>query len=169
MIFLTVGSVLPFDRLVRLVDDAVADQVIEDEVFAQIGNGSYTPRSFEFTRFLTKTQYDDYICRATAIVSHAGIGTISCALELNKPILVMPRRKKMHEVVDDHQLKTARIFVDLGHVLAFSDENELREQLDILCDFRPLRRQPNIDGIATAIADYLTDLVSTVRHGRGLV
>ena len=160
MIFLTVGSVLPFDRLVRLIDDAVEDSIIENEVFAQIGSGSYVPRRLEYVRFLEKRQYDDCLNRATAIIGHAGIGTINCALKLNKPILVMPRRRENRELVDDHQLMTARKFSALGHVLTFSDRSELIEQLVALGRFQPSPRKPNVEGIATVIGQYLTALSS---------
>jgi UDP-N-acetylglucosamine transferase subunit ALG13 len=160
MIFLTVGSALPFDRLVRLIDDAVGESIIEDEVFAQIGSGSYVPRRLECVRFLEKRQYDECFNRATAIISHAGIGTISCALKLNKPILVMPRRKANRELVDDHQLTTARKFSALGHVLTFSDRSELAEQLVALRRFRPSPRKPNVEGIAAVIGEYLKELSS---------
>ena len=37
MIFLTVGTLFPFDRLVNAVDKAVANGLITEDVFAQIG------------------------------------------------------------------------------------------------------------------------------------
>ena len=37
MIFLTVGSMFPFDRLVQAVDDMIARQLITETVVAQIG------------------------------------------------------------------------------------------------------------------------------------
>jgi UDP-N-acetylglucosamine transferase subunit ALG13 len=160
MIFLTVGSSQPFDRLVRLIDDAVRDSTIEDEVFAQIGRGGYIPRRLEFARFLGKQQYNEYVDKAAAIISHAGIGTISCALKANKPILVMPRQKALRELVDDHQLMTAAKFASLGHVLTFSNRGELMEQLVALEYFRPTERKPNAEGIATVIGEYLKGLIS---------
>jgi UDP-N-acetylglucosamine transferase subunit ALG13 len=164
MIFLTVGSALPFDRLVRLIDEAVEDSTIVDDVFAQIGSGSYVPRRLEYARFLEKRQYDDCLNRATAIISHAGIGTISCALKMNKPILVMPRRKANRELVDDHQLMTARKFAAMGHVLTFSDRSELIEQLVALGRFQPSPRNPNVEGIAMVISEYLTELGYAARR-----
>lgn len=161
MIFLTVGSSLPFDRLVRMIDDAVVDASIEEEVFGQIGGGSYTPRGFAFTRFLGKQRYNECFDRATAIISHAGIGTISHALKLSKPILVMPRQKALRELVDDHQLMTAERFSDLGHVLAFSSHIELMNQLPAFGHFQPKVRRPNVEGISAVVNDYLNGLVST--------
>jgi UDP-N-acetylglucosamine transferase subunit ALG13 len=169
MIFLTVGSTQPFDRLVRLIDESVAESIIEAKVFAQIGRGSYVPQRIEWARFLGKQQYDEYFGKASAIISHAGIGTISCALRLNKPILVMPRQKVMHEHVDDHQLMTAEKFAALGHVLTFSDRSELMQQIACLDTFRPSERRPNVEGIANVIGDYLTRLVAIDGDDQGFV
>ncbi len=58
---------------------------------------------------------------ATAIVAHAGMGTILTALEMGKPLLVMPRRAALGEHRNDHQLATASRFAELGRVkVAFS-------------------------------------------------
>ena len=43
MIFVTAGSMLPFDRLFQLIDAAITDGVITDQVYGQIGEGRYSP------------------------------------------------------------------------------------------------------------------------------
>jgi UDP-N-acetylglucosamine transferase subunit ALG13 len=158
VIFLTVGSSLPFDRLVALVDEVAADGSIQHRVFAQIGSGRYKPRNFECVDFLSRAEYTARFDEAVAIVSHAGIGTISTALQANRPILVMPRKKKFGELVDDHQELTAQRFAEMGHVLAFSNRTELESGLQRLPEFVPTPRQPNARGIAEAIGIYLTQL-----------
>ena len=52
MIFVTVGTQLPFDRMIRVVDEWVA-QTGRRDVFAQIGDASYTPSATQWVRFLT--------------------------------------------------------------------------------------------------------------------
>jgi len=47
MIFLTVGTQFPFDRLVRAVDSIIDKGLISETLFAQIGESSYKPRNFE--------------------------------------------------------------------------------------------------------------------------
>lgn len=163
MIFLTVGSALPFDRLVRLIDDAVAERVISEPVFAQIGDGRYVPGNFEFVRMLSRTQFDACLNRASAVISHAGIGTIGAALKARKPLIVMPRSKALGELVDDHQMMTARRFAALGHVLMFRDRTEFAANVGKLEGFVPAVRSPNIEGIATTIGRFLSDLLGDVR------
>src|SRR5512143_1471526 len=110
MIFLTVGTQFPFDRLVSAVDNLIEQGLIAEEVFAQVGETSYQPRNFEAVPTLEKGSFDAQIKQATAIIGHAGIGTISCALGNGKPLLVMPRLSKYGEVVNDHQVAIAGRF-----------------------------------------------------------
>ena len=135
MIFTTVGGQLPFDRLIRVVDEW-AEQAGVD-VFAQIGAGEYTPRHMHWERFLPPARFMEIARSTEAIVAHAGVGTILTALELRKPLLVMPRRAEHHEHRNDHQLGTARHFGARGHVLTAFSEAELREQLPKLRLQRP--------------------------------
>ncbi len=157
MIFLTVGTQFPFDRLVRAVDEALAHGFTE-EVFAQIGDSSYEPRNFRAVASLDKHEFDDWFHRASGIIGHAGMGTISMALEQGKPLLVLPRRKKFGEVVNDHQVAIARKFEELGHVLAAYEAEELADKMGLLKTFVPRPRQASPDAVARRIADFLDEL-----------
>ncbi len=129
MIFLTVGAQMPFDRLVRAVD-AWAARAGNGSIFAQIGRGGYRPAHLRHVEFLEPRAFRNAFNAATAIVAHAGMGTIINALELGKPILVMPRRGDLAETRNDHQLATARRFRELGLVEVAFDETELPDRLD---------------------------------------
>jgi UDP-N-acetylglucosamine transferase subunit ALG13 len=128
VIFVTVGTDLPFDRLVRVVDDWAA-ATGRDDVFAQIGKAARCPRHIAFSRFLEPVEYRRRLTEASSLVSHAGMGTILTALQYRKPVLVMPRRAALGEQRNDHQLATARRLAALGKVRVAFDENELRTQL----------------------------------------
>jgi len=156
VIFLTVGSALPFDRLVRMVDEAVSEGLISEEVFAQIGNGKYVPSSFAHTRFLAKSEFQEKMSQASAVISHAGIGTITNALKQSLPLLVLPRLPQYGELVDDHQQKTAQAYAELGHLLVFNSPGELQKAVARLPDFNPAPRNPNTQGIAAAIGRWLS-------------
>ena len=138
MIFLTVGHQMPFDRLVRAVD-AWAQQRERADVFAQIGEGDYWPSAFPAAGFLTPLQFHERLERASAIVSHAGTGTIIAALQLGKPLLVLPRRADFGETRNDHQRATADHFAAKGQILVAPDEDALVEMMDDLHTFEPPR------------------------------
>lgn len=131
MIFVTVGHELPFDRLVRDVDDW-AGRMARTDVFAQVGKSSYEATHIETREFLDPQAFRRRMSEATGIVSHAGMGTIITALELGKPLLVMPRLAKYRETRSDHQVSTARRFADAGRILTAFSREELFDQLDRL-------------------------------------
>ena len=56
MIFASVGSMLPFDRLVQAVDEWAQANPAQ-EVFLQIGNGAYEPSHAPFVRMMPHTEY----------------------------------------------------------------------------------------------------------------
>ena len=165
MIFLTVGTQLPFDRLVRAVDEALAARVIDDEVVAQIGVGGYRPRHMAWTETLDREAFDAHVARAVALVGHAGTGTIFVALEAMKPLLVMPRLSRLGEHVNDHQVGTARRFGALGHVLVAEDERTLVERLRELRHFVPRPRQPRTECVVARVRAFL-DAVAAQRSSR---
>jgi UDP-N-acetylglucosamine transferase subunit ALG13 len=155
MIFLTVGTSFPFDRLVKAVDEAVGQGLYTGEIFAQVGRGGYKPINFESIETLVKKEFDLKFAQAEAIIAHAGMGTITMALSANKPILVVPRLKKYRELVNDHQLTTARRFEQLGHVLAVYDLNELLSKLRTLETFHPTPRFCHPELVAKRIGEFL--------------
>ena len=158
VIFLAVGSQFGFDRLVKAVDDAIEKRVVQDSVFAQIGPGSYLPRRMEYVITLEKEAFDKTLNTCQAMISHAGIGNISLALKLGKSLLVMPRLKQYGEVVNDHQVDTARKFEQLGHILAAYDTEDLTEKIQLLKTFVPRPRAPNRQGVIDRIGSFLLSL-----------
>lgn len=164
MIFLTVGSMFPFDRLVRAVDELVGAKVITEEVLAQIGDGRYEPRHLRFERFLPKVQYEERVSQATALIAHAGAGTIQLALAHGKPLLVLPRTGRFHEHVNDHQFATGRKFEELGHVLLANDVDDLPAKLVELTRFVPRPRVADRERVARRIALLIDEMTAGPKH-----
>jgi UDP-N-acetylglucosamine transferase subunit ALG13 len=133
MILLTVGTQFPFDRMVRAVDDW-ADQEGRRDIVAQIGPAEYTPRNLSFSEFYSPRELRDLQEQSSVIVAHAGMGSILTALELGKPIIIMPRDHERGEHRNGHQLATARRFEHVEGVHVANDEVELVTQLRRLDD-----------------------------------
>lgn len=128
MIFVTVGNMDPFDRLIRAVDAWAAERTSE-EVFVQIGSGRYRPQHCRYVDFLAPIQFRKTFAQAEFVVSHAGMGTIITALELAKPLVVMPKRASLGEQRNEHQLATVRRFRRSSHVRVAENEDELHSVL----------------------------------------
>jgi UDP-N-acetylglucosamine transferase subunit ALG13 len=136
MIFVTVGSQTPFDRLICAVDEW-ARLHPETQVFAQIGNTTYRPKRIRFTHFMKPSEFTSAMQTSPVIVAHAGMGTIISALELGKQVVVMPRLGSLHETRNDHQVATAKRFGEQGRIIVADDEHELPSRLDYAITLRP--------------------------------
>lgn len=130
MIFVTVGNMDPFDRLIKAVDQWIAENPTGEKVFAQIGVGVYQPVNCEFVPFLTPSEYRDIFQKSRIVVSHAGMGTIITALELLKPIIIMPKRASLGEQRNDHQLATVRHFQRSKQIIVADTEADLPNVLN---------------------------------------
>jgi UDP-N-acetylglucosamine transferase subunit ALG13 len=131
-LFVTVGTQFPFDRLVRTVDEWVGNSRGGVAAFAQVGPSIFTPRHMPFASFVSAGDCRREVQAATAVIAHAGMGSIITALEFGKPVIVMPRRADRGEHRNDHQLATARSLLAQGKVMVAMDEAHLREKLDQL-------------------------------------
>ena len=128
MIFATVGTQLPFDRLIRALD-AWAGNNPREEVFAQIGNTDYEPRFMSWERAITPDQFRSFMTDCQVTVAHAGMGTIISAVELGKPVVVMPRLAKFGEHRNDHQLATVSRLSHLNGLAVVNTDDELASAL----------------------------------------
>lgn len=131
MIFATVGTQLPFDRLLSDLN-RWAETCPGVEVQAQTGRSLGDFPNLSCARFLQPAAFSHAIGAAQVIVSHAGMGSILTAAELGKPIVIMPRRAALGEHRTDHQLHTAAEMARLPNVTVAHDDIELAEALNRL-------------------------------------
>lgn len=127
MIFVTIGTQLPFPRLIEAVAALVPE--LDEEVVAQIGPDTGTYAGITSHKTLSPPEYSALFKRARIVVAHAGIGTILTAKARRKPLLLVPRRHAMGEHRNDHQMATARQVESLQGVHIAWDETELARLL----------------------------------------
>lgn len=158
MIFVTIGTQLPFDRLIQAVDGWAGTHPAAD-CFAQIGQTSLKPQNMPFAPFLTAAETKERMETADLIVAHAGMGTVLSALQMGKPLLIVPRVCKFGEQRNDHQLATAAAFKSRDNVYVAMDETEVGPQLDALVDNTTFVGTPlgphASPGLLTAVRDFI--------------
>lgn len=133
MIFLTIGTHEPFDRLVRAADAWCSTQTSGQTLFGQIttsGAGGYVPQHFEWVSRLAPMDYAARFADADLIVSHAGMGSILTALQAAKPIVILPRRGHFRETRNDHQYTTMNMLGSRPGIHVAQDETQLSAVLD---------------------------------------
>jgi len=129
VIFVTVGSMLPFDRLIQAMDEWAARHPRE-EVFAQIGEGQYTPRHMPFARMLSPADFNSHMATCELPVAHAGTGSMIAAAELSKPIVLLARLAHLREHTTDHQVHTAQWLAERPGVFVAPSEKALGEMIE---------------------------------------
>lgn len=153
-IFIVVGSMFPFDRLVTTIDNWAKDQK-DIIILGQIGSSTYIPRNMIYFETLSARDFNTYFSESDLVVSHAGMGVILKSLVENKPIVVMPRLLKYKEVTTDHQLATAKALRNMNYINVAMCEEELVNFL----------QKPEKISIKHKIGDYASDnLIRTIRE-----
>lgn len=158
MIFATVGTQIPFDRLIKAIDKVCANLSVNEQVIAQIGDSNYKAVNIKTVCHLDKEAFDLHIRNASCIIGHAGMGTIAIAMEYSKPLLVMPRLNKYGEVVHDHQIDIAKKFEKLGYLLVAYTEDQLSNKVKQLKTFVPRLRNAEPEKVAERITDFINSL-----------
>ena len=165
MIFVVVGTQLPFDRLMRAVDSWCEKSGRGEEVFGQIGQisaGNYRPKHFPWESKISPSDFDARMKGADIVISHAGMGTIISALHLAKPIVIMARRADLNEHRNNHQVATLKHFQEQSGIFAVQDDAELSDVLDGLSNGGPAVAGEKISRFADkqligALRDFIHD------------
>ncbi len=154
MIFITVGTQVPFDRLIKLIDRWAVNE--KEEIFAQIGDGGYIPKNFPSMDFLDEDEYMDIFNKSSIIISHAGMGTIISCLEKEKLILTLPRLHKYKEHRNDHQIFTTKSLSQKGYIYPIFNEEDMIIYLDKIKNLRSLHA--NIARTRTGLIDFIKSI-----------
>jgi UDP-N-acetylglucosamine transferase subunit ALG13 len=120
----------PFDRLIRVMDEWTVAQG-RDDVFAQIGNGTYEPKHMKWTRKLDQLDFARTVQESELIVAHAGMGSVIMADQYSKPIVLLPRIMEQGEHTTDHQLATAAWLRDKPGIHVANTDADLAPSIEL--------------------------------------
>lgn len=132
MIFVTVGThEQQFDRLVRAIDSLVETGKITEPVFVQTGYCTYRPAYCEYEEFLSYDQIMSYMDDADVVITHGGPSSFLEAMAAGKVPVVVPRRVKYGEHVNDHQIDFVRVVAErLGGIVPVYDISDLTHAIE---------------------------------------
>ena len=157
MIFVTVGTQLPFERLVCTVDAWAATRTPRPEVLAQVGGGRVDYANLRCVRSLDGKAYSEAIAHAQLMLAHAGTGSILTALDCGVPVILMPRDHRRGEHRDDHQFQTARRLEEMSLLTVAWNENELPGLIESA--LRGPARRPRTHPRGTELIGYLRNYI----------
>ncbi len=136
MIFATVGTHhQQFDRLVQAPALDRADVVI------QHGHSAPPQGRARMIAFMPFAEVEEHMRAAEAVVTHAGVGSILLARRCGHIPIVVARRQRFGEHVDDHQVELATALGPRGEVVVVDDV----AALDAVLADPPALRPPAAD------------------------
>lgn len=159
-VFVTVGSMLPFDRLVAAMDDWAAAHP-NVQCFAQIGAGGTPPRHMPFSEMLAPAEFRRHCLECDVIVSHLGMGTVLSAAELQRPLVALIRQQTLREANSEHQTATAAWLKSRPGIVIAENASALAAAVEATAgragpkDFETADRS----ALTAAVADFLHDAV----------
>ena len=153
MIFVAVGTVHGFERLIRLIDHWAEGQA--EPVVAQIGLTRFEPRHCTWFRFAPPRLMYEHIEKSRAVVTHAGVGMVLDVLDRRRKLVIVPRLAGLREHIDDHQLELANELTDQGLATIIRDQTELAQALGGADENAP--ESASTAELVAAVADVLTE------------
>jgi UDP-N-acetylglucosamine transferase subunit ALG13 len=169
LLLVTVGTDHhPFDRLVRWVDGWLATpggRAAGLRCLMQTGTSAApTGGAAQWQAYLEFEALQAAMRDATAVVCHGGPGTILGARHMGAVPIVVPRRHRLGEHVDDHQLAFSRRLAAEGGVFLAESEADLHGLLDrVAAEPAAFRAPAERRGTATAVRAFerlVDDLVA---------
>jgi len=129
VIFVTVGTQLPFDRLVKSVDLWAGENSLH-KIVVQSGISDFSPKNCESSGYIEPFEWEQLFLDADFVIAHAGMGTILKCIDACKPLIIMPRKGSLGEHRNDHQIATASKFIDTSGIIVISDENKIADAIE---------------------------------------
>jgi UDP-N-acetylglucosamine transferase subunit ALG13 len=131
--------------------------------FVQSGAASVVP-ACPGSRFLDVAQLDALLDAADVMVCHGGPGSISDAWERGQVPIVVPRLRRLGEVVDDHQVDFCLKLAELGRVRLAQTPAAFAGLLDEAVHdtrrFRASGAAADVDAAVARFAALVDELVS---------
>ena len=156
MILVTLGTQdKEFKRLLDIIEDAIENDIIKEEVIVQAGSTKYDSKNMKIFDVIPMNEFDKLMKKCDILITHGGVGSIITGLKNNKKIIAMARLKIYKESANDHQLQIIDNFSKEGYLLKL-DNNNLAEVLNEAKRFKPKKFISNTDNMIKLISDYIS-------------
>ncbi|MEA5026612.1 MAG: PssE/Cps14G family polysaccharide biosynthesis glycosyltransferase [Erysipelotrichaceae bacterium] len=159
MILVTLGTQdKSFVRLLDAVESVIKNGNVREKVVVQAGLTKYQSDHMEIFDFLSDEQFRELLNQADTVITHGGVGTITAAIKLNKPVIAAPRLKQYGEHTNDHQVEIIRVLSRDGCLLPLWEMDDLPKLLEAAHSFTPKPFVSNTKNIIAEIRQFIDNL-----------
>lgn len=144
----------PFDRLLAMVDDAVAAGRLPPPVVAQSGASRYRPRNYSASASLAPAEIDRAMHSARYVVCHGGTGLIAAAIAAGRRPLVLARRRALGEHRTEHQHQIVEKLAGEGAIVALDEQISERE-VQLADEPPPAVLASSVPSLASTLREHL--------------
>ncbi len=144
-----------FERLIALVDDAIKNGWIHEDVIVQSGCTQYASDKMKIVDFVDMSEFEKWMKECRLLITHGGVGTIMSALRLKKPVIACARLAKYGEHHNDHQCEIIENFYEKGLLIEVKDGQTLENALKDAETFVVPEVESNNQKMISLLADFL--------------
>jgi len=144
-----------FERILKIVDKAIKENIIKDEVVAQTGYTKFTSDDMKCFDFIPDKELTKLIDKADLIITHGGVGSITSALKKNKKVFAMARLECFKEHKNDHQVQIVNKFEELGYIKRITSFDDFVKNYKSIDKFKPKKPKFGNTKILDIVENYI--------------
>jgi UDP-N-acetylglucosamine transferase subunit ALG13 len=148
-----------FLRLLNAVTQLI--DYLPKPILIQSGHTPFSYHECDVVDFVSMDNFIRHVTEAQLLIFHAGAGSVLNAIRAGKRPIVMPRRARFDEHVNDHQVEFAKILHSAGKVFMVQDTDGLRLTIEKFHEedisLKPIDNPPAFDVIKTLLARLLSE------------
>ncbi len=144
-----------FERLLKVVEQAIDQGLIKDEVIVQAGCTVYESGKMNVVDYVDMTTFEQWMKDCRLLITHGGVGTIMSALRNKKPVIACARLAKYGEHHNDHQCEIIETFYEKGYLIPLRDGQSLKEALSAAESFVVPDVESNNRKMIELLSNYL--------------
>ena len=147
-----------FERLLKKMDELIEKKIIDEKVIVQSGYTNYESNNMRIFDLIPQEELERYQEQADLIITHGGVGSIVSSIKKGKKVIAVPRLRRYHEHVNDHQKQIVEAFDKKGYIIGIQRIDELRKAIIKAQDFVPKKydeRDKNNKKILNIIEEFI--------------
>lgn len=126
MIFVSLGThPMPFLRVLQELSRLVDSKKITEKIVIQTGYTHFTHPKMDCHDFFSIAEFEKMVEACDIFVTHAGEGNIGLGIQKGKKMIIIPRREKLGEHTNDHQMELADASAKKGYGIVILEISNL--------------------------------------------